>query len=337
MIISKNITNKNQSLDKDLINFFVDIEENYDSFIKKMVEDFKLIFDDNILNYIFSNKIKIKYIFYDYKAKQVYYDFETYDVVIPQCYKLDFSNIIVLNIKSFSYFEKEKNQLTDYFKKNISKEKLMKNIIIPIKTGENTLSINEKETFIKIFIENFYANEFNLFLLSRNSDLINICTLILFNKYIDYDKTFSSLTLYNFEQSIILFNNIVKKISKLKEENIIYNLDIDKFKYYLDTDNLKLQYYLHKFKTNTTQAEIVEILIYLNKYYSDVSMTNITANLINYMANIDTKFKEKKDLNKINTKDFNYVDKYTIFLCLKKKYGLLKSIKYTIKLFNKNK
>ena len=44
-----------------------------------------------------------------------------------------------------------------------------------------------------------------------------------------------------------------------------------------------------------------------------------------------------KDLNKINTKDFNYVDKYTIFLCLKKKYGLLKSIKYTIKLFNKNK
>lgn len=41
---------------------------------------------------------------------------------------------------------------------------------------------------------------------------------------------------------------------------------------------------------------------------------------------------KKKDWNTINKTDFDDLNKYSIFLCLKKKYGFFKSIKYTIKL-----
>ena len=42
-------------------------------------------------------------------------------------------------------------------------------------------------------------------------------------------------------------------------------------------------------------------------------------------------------MSEINKKYFDDLNKYPIFLCFKKKYGFFKSLKYTIKLFNKNK
>lgn len=146
-----------------------------------MVKEFKLLFPDYIVADIFSNQIKIKYIFYDYKMKRFYYDFESYNNILPLYYKLDFSNIIVLNVETFMYFDNKKNKLTDYFKKNISKEKIINNIITPIKTGINTLLVKDEELFIKLFKEGYFENEFNLLPLSRNSDLVNIYTLILFD------------------------------------------------------------------------------------------------------------------------------------------------------------
>lgn len=216
MIISKNITNKNQSLDKDLIKFFIDIEDNYDIFIERMVKEFKLIFPDYILDHIFSNQINIKYIFYDYKMKKFYYDFESYHIKVPQSYNLDFSNIIVLNVETFMYCENKKNKLTDYFKTNLSKEKIMNNIIIPIKTGINTLLVKEENVFIKLLQEEYFNNKCNLFPFSRNSDLVNIYTLILFDKYIDYNKIFSNLTFHKFEQLVLKLKNIVKKTATLE-------------------------------------------------------------------------------------------------------------------------
>ena len=69
MITLEKIGNTNQSLDKNLIKFFVDIEDNYDGFIERMVKEFKLIFPDYILDDIFSNQINIKYIFWFFYEK----------------------------------------------------------------------------------------------------------------------------------------------------------------------------------------------------------------------------------------------------------------------------
>ena len=339
MITLENIDNTKQSLDKYLINFFVDIEENYDGFIEKMVKEFKLLFPDYIVDDIFSNQIKIKYIFYDYKMKRFYYDFESYNNILPLYYKLDFSNIIVLNVETFMYCENKKNKLTDYFKTNLSKEKIMNNIIIPIKTGINTLLVKDEELFIKLLQEEYFNNKCNLFPFSRNSDLVNIYTLILFDKYIyiDYNKIFSNLTFHKFEQLVLQLKNIVKTTTTLeyitkqyiKKEKAIVNSDIDE---------LIFQYYLYRLKENTTQSEFINKLIRLRNVHSlDLfAHKDIIINLLDEI-NIDKIFEEKKDWNEINKKDFDDLNKYPIFLCFKKKYGFFKSLKYTIKLFNKNK
>lgn len=337
MITLENIDNTKESLDKDLINFFVDIEDNYDGFIEKMVKEFKLLFPDYILDDIFPNQIKIKYIFYDYKMKRFYYDFESYNNILPLYYKLDFSNIIVLNVETFMYFDNKKNKLNDYFKKNISKEKIINNIITPIKTGINTLLVRDEKLFIKLFQEEYFENKFNLFPFSRNSDLVNIYILILFDKYIDYNKIFSNLTFHKFEQLILKLKNIVKKIATLeyitkqyiKKEKAIVNFDIDE---------LIFQYYLYRLKENITQSEFINILIRLRNIHSlDIfEHKDIIINLLDEI-NIDKMFEEKKDWNEINKKDFDDLNKYSVFLCFKKKYGFFKSLKYTIKLFNKNK
>jgi len=301
------------------------------------VKEFKLIFPDYILDDIFSNQIKIKYIFYDYKTKKFYYDFESYNNILPLCYKLDFSDIIVLNVETFMYFDNKKNKLTDYFKKNISKEKIINNIIIPIKTGSNTLLVKEEDVFIKLLQEEYFNNKFNLFPFSRNSDLVNIYTLILFDKYIDYNKIFSNLTFHKFEQLVLQLKNIVKTTTTLeyitkqyiKKEKAIVNSDIDE---------LIFQYYLYRLKENTTQSEFINILIRLRNVHSlDIfEHKDIIINLLDEI-NIDKIFEEKKDWNEINKKDFDDLNKYPFFLCLKKKYGFFKSLKYTIKLFNQNK
>ena len=88
----------------------------------------------------------------------------------------------------------------------------------------------------------------------------------------------------------------------------------------------------------TTESKKEGRVVLSSKILDTENRRELFVKLAGYFEiNIDKIFNEKKDWNAINKKDFDDLNKYLIFLCFKQKYGFFKSLKYTIKLFHKNK
>lgn len=164
-------------VDNDFLLFALEIEENYDLFIKKLCSSFNRKYNiDNYGTYTIN-------IYYNYRIKQFYFDltFTSDSVDILEYYNNDYMNTVLL-------FYSRKNNVflkggikEDYIKTLIPKDFLIENIIIPNKTSENNYITDTYDGLKEIILNNICSlnNLYSFFPLNKNSDLVNLAILFL--------------------------------------------------------------------------------------------------------------------------------------------------------------
>lgn len=248
-------------VDNDFLLFAVEIEENYDLFIKKLCKSFyrKYNIDDDYGTYTIN-------IYYNYRIKQFYFDltFTSDSVDILEYYNNDYMNTVLL------FYSRQNNVFLkggikeDYIKTLIPKDFLIENIIIPNKTSENNYITDTYDGLKEIILNNICSlnNLYSFFPLNKNSDLVNLAILFLI------------------EQNKNIYN-------------IYYRLDIETLNKYMDVINRLIyisrenlfEYFLIRLEKKFTRTEFIKIIldIQYNFHFDYDIKVYLKSEILNYL------------------------------------------------------
>lgn len=298
-------------VDNDFLLFAVEIEENYDLFIKKLCSSFNRKYY-NIDNY----GIYAINIYYNYRIKEFYFNLE---FINSTANMLDYNNNDYMNTVLL-FYSRQNNVLLrggikeDYIKTLIHKDFLIEKIIIPNKTSENNYITDTYDGLKEIILNNLYS----FFPLNKNSDLVNLAILLL----IEQNKK-----IYN-----IYYRLNIETLNKYM--GIIHRL------FYISRDIL-FEYFLIRLEKKFTRTELIKILLDIkyNFYFDFDIKIYLESQILNYLTvnnlhhslfkteltwDLDEKKKFYKRHFEIDIIDFYYQSN-----------NIFKSIYYTIKLLKR--
>lgn len=300
-----------KSVDNNFLLFAVEIEENYDLFIKKLCSSFnrKYYNIDNYGTYAID-------IYYNYRIKEFYFDLEFRGSTenILESDNNDYINTVLL------FYSRENNVFLrggikeDYIKTLIPKDFLIENIIIPNMTLQNSYTTDTYDGLKGIISNSLYS----FFPLNKNSDLVNLTVLLQIKRNKNIYDIYEKL-------DIETLNRYIKIIHRL---------------IYLNKENL-FTYFIVRLEKNFTRTEFIKILLDIQynfhfdfdiKIYLESKILNyLTVNNLHhslFKTELNWDLDEKKNFYKLHF-DIDIIRFYS------HSNNFLKSIYYKIKLLKR--